>query len=122
MVQMPMSVLFRMFDRERKGAKALAMNFLHDKPTLGQTERLDKQLNCRQFDPRVDQRRQRHVAANAAGAVQVSDFHVWQFPDEWSFTGKRFEPAARRPARTIRFPSALILGNAAAREQRNRLR
>jgi len=70
---------FRRFDDELRRAKALLIHFVHMQPATGEAERIEAGLNLGERGAGVDQRAERHVAADAAGTIEIADFHrTWR--------------------------------------------
>src|SRR5262245_35005232 len=68
--------VFRLvLDRDLGGAEALLFNLSADKPAAWEAEGIGSGLNGGKVGARVDQRTERHVAADSAGAIEVSNSH-----------------------------------------------
>ena len=78
MVNVPMLVLRLMVHGELEGAKALFLDFGGFQSQTGDAKRIDAGLHGGQRNAGVDQRRKRHVAADSALAIEVSDSHVFE--------------------------------------------
>ncbi len=78
-VQMPVGMLGRMFDRDVQRAKSLSLDLVDHDPAAGQPERIDARLNLRQISAGIDERGQRHVAADSARTVEIGNFHPRQY-------------------------------------------
>ena len=74
-VQVPMRVLRLVVDMDFRGAEPVFLHFLGPQLAAGQAQRVDPGLQGGQFHASVDQRAQRHVAADAAETVEVCDVH-----------------------------------------------
>ena len=73
-VQVPMLVLRLVLDRDLGRPKAVLLHFLATQPAAGQPERADGRVEGRQIDARIDQRPEGHVAADAAGTIEIGQF------------------------------------------------
>jgi hypothetical protein len=74
-VQVPVLVFRLVLDRNLRGAKPMLLDVGDHDPHAGQPQRADGRVDRRQVGPGVDQRAERHIAANAAGAIEVGNFH-----------------------------------------------
>ena len=74
--QMPMGMLGRVFDDHLRGPEAMLVDLLHDQLAIGQTQGADARADPLGVYPGVDQRPQRHIAADAAGTIQIGNLHV----------------------------------------------
>src|SRR5437016_885328 len=63
-VQMPVSVLRLVLDSHLHGPKAVAFDLLAGQSNVEETERIDARLNSGQLNAAIDERPQRHVAAD----------------------------------------------------------
>ena len=73
--QMAVGVLFRVFDPHGRRAKTLLHDRVRGELHPLQAERIDRRADDRGIDARVDQRAQRHVAADSRRAVEIGDPH-----------------------------------------------
>ena len=74
-VQVPVGMLRLVQHLHLAGPKAVALHFLAGQPDVRKAQRIDPRLNRRQLDAAIDERPQRHIAADAADTVEVGDFH-----------------------------------------------
>ena len=74
-VQVAMGVLGLVLDDDLRRAKAALLDFAGHEPAAGQTERVDAGLDRREIGAGVDECPERHVAADAAGTIEVGDSH-----------------------------------------------
>lgn len=66
---------FRRFDDELRRAKTLLIHFVYMQPATGEAERIKAGLNLGEGRTGVDQSTERHVAADAAGTIEIANFH-----------------------------------------------
>jgi hypothetical protein len=66
---------FRRMDDELRRPKALFLHLKQLQAAVGQAERSDASLNLRKRCTGVDQGAESHVAADAAGAIEVANLH-----------------------------------------------
>ena len=74
-VQMAMLVLRLVLDRDLRGAEAAFLHFAGDEPAAGQAERIDAGLDRGQVGPGIDERPERHVAADSARTIEIGNSH-----------------------------------------------
>ena len=73
---MPMLVLRLVLDRDLRGAEALLLDGAGHQPHVRNPERLNARIERGQVHAGVDQRAERHVAADAAGTIEIGDLHA----------------------------------------------
>ena len=81
-MQMPMSLLLGMIDADLLAAKAFSLHLGGTELNLREPQRIDTGLNGRQVDAAIDERSERHIAADPAGTIEVSNFHREAFTIE----------------------------------------
>ena len=95
------------------GPKSLLLDLRGDQPAVGQPERLDRGVQLPEIDSRVDQRPQRHVAADSGQTIQISDSHRGV---EFYARGGRSQGQFTKPPASGIVPDFTPRGEALARE------
>ena len=74
-VQVPMLVLRLVLDGDLRGAKALLLHRRGHQPHAGQPQRVDARVERARSTPASTSAPKRHVAADAAGTIEIGDLH-----------------------------------------------
>src|SRR5262249_50088681 len=86
MVQMPVLVLRFVLDRDLLGAEPVLLHVGRDDPHARQPERADGRVDGLEIGAGVDERPERHIATDAAGAIEVGDLHAGTTGESWGPT------------------------------------
>ena len=74
-VQMAMLVLRLVLDGDLRRAKAALLHFAGHEPAARQAQRIDAGLDRGQVGAGIDERAERHVAADSAGTIEIGNSH-----------------------------------------------